>query len=229
MVAPVRLAHRGDWRVAPENTLAAMAAALANPGCDGLEFDVRLTRDRVPVLLHDSTLDRVQGRPGAIAELTTAEAEAAGIPTLAAVLALVAERRPDAFLDVELKGDDHGAETAAVLRAAYGDAPTTAIVSSFEPPTLASMGRVLPGWGRWLNTEDLAPATLAEATRLGCRAVSVEVEAIDAASMAEAAAAGLELAAWTITDPAVTARLAALGVVGVCVEGAALDAPRSDP
>ena len=37
----LRLAHRGDWRRAPENTLAAFLAALAVPGCDGLEFDVR--------------------------------------------------------------------------------------------------------------------------------------------------------------------------------------------
>ena len=47
---PLRLAHRGDSRVAPENTLEALLAAMRIPGCDGVEFDVRLSRDGVPVL-----------------------------------------------------------------------------------------------------------------------------------------------------------------------------------
>ena len=53
---PLRLAHRGDWRAAPENSLQALVAATRIPGCDGVEFDVRLSRDGVPVLLHDETL-----------------------------------------------------------------------------------------------------------------------------------------------------------------------------
>ena len=65
----IRLAHRGDWRHAPENSLGSIAAALAVPGCDGVEFDVRLSSDGVPVLLHDETLDRVQGRPGRVDEV----------------------------------------------------------------------------------------------------------------------------------------------------------------
>ena len=57
----LRLAHRGDWRRAPENTIAAFLAALDVPGCDGLEFDVRAAADGVPVVIHDDTLARVQG------------------------------------------------------------------------------------------------------------------------------------------------------------------------
>ena len=59
----LRLAHRGDWRHAPENTIPALLAALQVPACGGLEFDVRLSADGVPVLLHDETLERVQRRP----------------------------------------------------------------------------------------------------------------------------------------------------------------------
>ena len=62
------LAHRGDHRRAPENTLAAFAAALAHPGVDGLELDVRASADGVAVVIHDASLARVQGaasvRPG---------------------------------------------------------------------------------------------------------------------------------------------------------------------
>ena len=57
----LRLAHRGDWRRAPENTLAAFLAAIAVPGCDGLEFDVRASADGVPVVIHDETLSASRG------------------------------------------------------------------------------------------------------------------------------------------------------------------------
>jgi glycerophosphoryl diester phosphodiesterase len=217
---PLRLAHRGDWRRAPENTLAALLAAVAVPGCDGVEFDVRLSRDGVPVLLHDETLSRVQRRPQRVDALAAAELAAAGIPTLEAVLAALPG---DAFLDVELKGDDHGAATVDVLRLARGEKPARALLSSFEPATLVAMGERLPGWRRWLNTEDLAPPTLSLAIGLGCAGVAVSWGAITPRAAREAQDAGLEVAAWTVRRVATFERLARLRVVACCVEGAALD------
>lgn len=216
--SPLRLAHRGDWRVAPENTLPALEAAMRVPGCDGVEFDVRLARDGVPVLLHDDTLARVQHRPDRVDRLTAAELEAAGIPRLDEVMAAL----PSAWLDVELKGDDHGDATADVLRTARGEAPGDAVVSSFDPPALVAMRDRLPGWGRWLNAVDLAPTTLSLAQGLGCRGVSAQWGAITPARIAAARAAGLEVAAWTVLHPATVERLGRLGVVACCVEAAAL-------
>ena len=114
----LRLAHRGDWRAAHENTLAAFAAAMAVPGCDGVEFDVRLSGDGIPVVLHDETLTRVQRRHARVDELSAAECGAHAIPTLATTLAALP---PGAWLDVELKGEAHGDATADVLRAAGPD------------------------------------------------------------------------------------------------------------
>jgi len=85
----LRLAHRGDWRAAPENTIAAMRAALEMPGCDGLEFDVRFARDGTLVLLHDATLERIQGVASPVMELEVAALARLGVPTLAEVLAAV--------------------------------------------------------------------------------------------------------------------------------------------
>ena len=113
----LRLAHRGDWRLAPENSLEALVLAAGSDGIDGVEFDVRLSRDGVPVLLHDDTLARVQGRDDAVTDVTAAELRGAGIPSLAEVLAALPK---DLFLDVELKGDAHGDATADVLRAGRG-------------------------------------------------------------------------------------------------------------
>lgn len=217
---PLRLAHRGDWRRAPENTIEALLAAMAVPGCDGVEFDVRLSRDGVPVLLHDETLTRGQGRPKRVDQATAAELASAGVPDLDAVLRALP---PDAFLDVELKGDDHGEATASVLRAARGEAPARAVLSSFEAPTLASMADRLPGWTRWLNAEDLAPATISLAVGLGCRGISVLWAAITTATMDAARTAGLDVAAWTVRRRATFERLWRLGVVAACVEAAALD------
>ena len=80
-----------------------------------------------------------------------------------------------------------------------------------------------PTWPRWLNANDLDDVTLSAAVALGCRGVSVEWHAVNAALIARAMAAGLEVAAWTVRRRPTFDRLARLGVVAVCVEGAALD------
>lgn len=216
----LRLAHRGDWRVAPENTLAALAAALRVPACDGVEFDVQLSRDGVPVILHDETLARVQGRPERVDALDPAELASHGIPTLAETLAMLG---PDPFLDVELKGESHGDATAELLRAARGDHGSRAVISSFDPPSLTAMAERLPGWTLWLGVMDMADETLASAVALGCHGVAGPWEAITPATMRVARAAGLEVAAWTVRRRPTFARLERLGVVACCVEAAALD------
>ena len=134
--APLRLAHRGDWRVAPENTVQGLLAAMRIPGCDGVEFDVRMSADGIPVLIHDETLARVQHRAGRVDRMPAADLAAFGVPSLADVLGALPA---GAFLDVELKGEGHGDATSEVLLAARGTAGMRAVVSSFDPPTLASM------------------------------------------------------------------------------------------
>ncbi|MBI2775930.1 MAG: glycerophosphodiester phosphodiesterase [Chloroflexi bacterium] len=215
----LRLAHRGDWRVAPENTLAAMAAALANPACDGLEFDVRASRDGIPVLLHDETLQRVQRRAEAVSALDAGTLADAGVPTLAEVLALAG---PAPFLDVELKGEPVPA-VIPVLEAARGAGLARTVVSSFEATTLAWIGEQRPAWPRWLNAMDLRAPTLRVAADLGCRGLSSDWRAIDSAGIRRAAEAGLEVAAWTVRRRPTAARLERLGVIAICVEAAALD------
>jgi glycerophosphoryl diester phosphodiesterase len=64
------IGHRGASAFAPENTLAAFARALAD-GADGIEFDVRLTRDGVPVVIHDRTLQHAARKKAAVANITS--------------------------------------------------------------------------------------------------------------------------------------------------------------
>jgi glycerophosphoryl diester phosphodiesterase len=225
VVTALRLAHRGDWRHAPENSLAAMRAALAVPACDGLEFDVRFARDGVPILLHDATLERVQGDPRRAADLTAAQLETLGVPALASVLALASASEARPFLDVELKEPANEA-FFEVLGAARGRADGTldrAVVSSFHPEILAGVRAARPGWAQWGNTRDLDPSTIEIAARLGCRGLSVAWRAVTPGGAARARDAGLELAGWTVRRRSTFDRLDRLGLVGVCVEAAALD------
>jgi glycerophosphoryl diester phosphodiesterase len=185
-----------------------------------VEFDVRASGDGVPVLSHDETLERVHGRSDRLSDLSAAELAGYGVPTLAEVLAALPER---AFLDVELKDDPGVAAVVAVLEAGRGAELRNAAVSSFEPATLEAVGRLRPGWHRWLNVVDLSAGAVATAATLGCRAIAAEWHSIDLASVARARRSGLDVVAWTVDSPATFERLSRMGVTAVCVEGAALD------
>jgi glycerophosphoryl diester phosphodiesterase len=215
----LRLAHRGDWRRAPENTIAAIAAALAVPGCDGVEFDVRLSADGVPVLLHDETLARVQRRPERVDQVAARELEDLGVPTLADALAAIPHR---ARLDVELK-DRHDRVVVEVLASGRGPGLVNAVVSSFDPDTLERVAGLAPAWPRWLNTWELSTGTIRRAVELGCQAIAVDFHAIDRGSIGAARAKDLEIVAFTVRRRDTFGRLQRLGVIAACVEAAALD------
>src|SRR6266436_2106751 len=78
---PLVFAHRGGAGLAPENTCAAFDRGLAL-GADGLELDVRLSRDGVVVVHHDRTLDRTTRLRGLVADRTASELARVGVPAL---------------------------------------------------------------------------------------------------------------------------------------------------
>jgi glycerophosphoryl diester phosphodiesterase len=110
---PLIIAHRGASACAPENTLAAFNLAF-EMGADGIELDVTLTKDRIPIVIHDDTVDRTTDGRGAVKEMTldqTKRLDASNkfkkyrgekIPTLAEVLEAVGER---GIVNIELKTD----------------------------------------------------------------------------------------------------------------------------
>jgi hypothetical protein len=104
--------HRGAWRFAPENTLEAYAAAMDH-GADGVEFDVRRSKDGVLYLMHDDTFDRTtecsgKGRDKTYYEIASCKVKGAGdhthVPTLAALLVLARQRAMLLHLDVKESG-----------------------------------------------------------------------------------------------------------------------------
>src|SRR5690242_14868695 len=81
MREPLIIGHRGAPLVALENTMASFEAAIA-AGAHGIEFDVQLSRDRTPVIIHDDTLTRTHGVRRRVAELTGAELRGLSVPSL---------------------------------------------------------------------------------------------------------------------------------------------------
>lgn len=107
------VAHRGWSGLAPENTLAAIQLAVAHPQIEMIEIDVQLSRDGIPVVIHDYTLDRTTDGAGLVSEHTLEELKRldAGswfhpefaqerIPTLEEVLEMNNNRK---LLNIELK------------------------------------------------------------------------------------------------------------------------------
>ncbi len=123
-IRPLLLCHRGVRRQksAPENTLAAFDLALGE-GCDGFEFDVRLSSDGQGVVCHNA---RIRGL-----EIAKTSAEVLALPVLGEILH---RYHGDAFLDIELKVPGLEAATLDLLRA-YPPARGY-VVSSFLPEVL---------------------------------------------------------------------------------------------
>ena len=106
-------AHRGASGYAPENTLEAFALAIEQ-GTDGIELDVQLTKDGIPVVIHDEAIDRVTSKTGFVKDYTLKELKeltvlenkfpeytASKIPTLEEVLNAV--KSSDIQVNIELK------------------------------------------------------------------------------------------------------------------------------
>ena len=89
MRQPLIIGHRGASVVALENTLPAFAAAIA-AGADGIEFDVRLSGDGVPVIIHDDTLTRTHGVRRRVVDLSAEELRGFGVPSLRELFELMA-------------------------------------------------------------------------------------------------------------------------------------------
>lgn len=199
-----------------ENSLDALLAA-ASTECDGVEFDVRFSRDGVPVIVHDETLARTHGDERAVSALGASELQRLGVPTLSDALAVL----PDSlFLDVELKVPPLPS-FFAVLGERSMDAGARLVISSFDDDALREVGLGAPQWSRWLNVESPSARTRARAHALGVDGVSVEKSLLGSVWVRDLQAAGLELAVWTLRTREDLAHLSHPGLVAACVEGEA--------
>jgi glycerophosphoryl diester phosphodiesterase len=213
-------AHRGASRAAPENTMAAIRAAIAQ-GADYAEIDVHLTADGVPVLVHDEDLKRLAGiarRPGAMTLQEIRQVDVgtqfspafAGepIPTLAEVLDAARGRIK---LNVELKpaGGDRNQLARAVAELLRTQAfERECFVTSLDSQAVAIARRHDP----LLRSGTIVSAAVGDVSQLDVDVLSVRTGLITPALLGRAHAAGKEVHAWTVDDPGVMAELIDRGV-----------------
>ena len=163
------VAHRGASVEQPENTLEAFEAAI-DAGADAVEFDVRLTADGVPVVMHDPDVSRTTSGQGLVSELTVEEIRKLGVPSLEETLDCLAGR---AGADIELKNEPHEpgyvAGGAPALEATVDmldrtGFPGPLLLSSFDPDTLRRSRQLRPDISTGLLTSaDTDAAAASEA------------------------------------------------------------------
>jgi glycerophosphoryl diester phosphodiesterase len=222
------IAHRGLTSAAPENTLGAFQAAL-DAKVDAIEFDVLVTADGVPVVVHDEHLLRLTGVQAHVSRLSfdelsqlrvsVAGSQAHAIPTLASVLDLLAGKVPifvelKAVVDpvIGFRSSRIAAEAALPLLKDISDA----VVSSFDPagPALIRSSVPLPIAQGVVHAAACTPWA-SNAKSLGCSQVHLEWTLVDAEAVEAATSLGLDVLAWTVNDPAVAKSFADMGVAGV--------------
>jgi len=142
-----KIGHRGACGHAPENTLASMKQALAF-GVHGIEFDIQMSKDGEPVVIHDDTIDRTTNGSGLVSAYTLKELQilnAGGgqrIPSLRNVLDMVDKR---CRLFIELKAENATRPVAELLHhyvTHFGWSYEQLFVISFDHPQLVAIREI---------------------------------------------------------------------------------------
>ena len=229
-VLPPVIGHRGAAACAPENTLAGFRQAKAL-GCRWVEFDVRLTADGEPVVLHDNRLERTTSGRGRVSGLSLAAVRRhdagswfhpsfAGerVPRLQEVLALLAELALGA--NVELKAA-RGKEAATgelvadLLARSWPAASTHLLISSFEADALAAARACAPHIARGILFHRVPKNWRVVARDLGSATVHADHRRLRPAIVSEIRQAGYPLLAYTVNDPERAKTLFDWGVTSV--------------
>lgn len=221
-ITEVPIAHRGlHDKELPENSLAAFDAA-ANAGY-AIEFDIRLPKDRVPIVFHDGRLDRMtdrQGRPKDMESAEITEVKLLGtdqhIPTFKEMLELINGRVP---LLTEIKQGDAPAKEMARETARLLDQYNGAFaVQSFDPEIVGWFADHRPDWprgqlaanalrrgtGPWLQRYELSNLKRNHVSRPDF--IGYAIDALPNKACTEARKAGLPVIAWTVKTPEQRAR-----------------------
>ena len=245
------IAHRGSSAEAPENTLPAFEAAVAQ-GADAVELDVRLTADGAPVVIHDATLDRTTDRTGPVAALTLAELRSvdagwhfspdqgrthlyrgrdARIPTLGEVLwafpklsILVEIKEPPAQEAVRRVLLQEDAAERCVMASEYREA---LLAFDESPFARGASGPEISAlyWAALLRRRPPAVGYRMLSVPLRYRGLPVPTSGFVAAAKAN----GCAVHVWTVNSPDTARRLWRRGVSGIVtdVPGAIAEARRS--
>ena len=212
------IGHRGAAGLAPENTLESIEAAV-QAGSDIVEFDVRLTRDNVLVLMHDSRLLRTHGSKDAVANLTLQSLRertaTQPVPSLKEVLDRFYGK---VLLNIELKSRGSGEQVIKLLKKHYVKKAAdwdNILISSLKAGELLRIRRLAPHANlAMLHRQNpflfVAYHRFIKFTAIGFHRLHLNPLAIETAKRA-----GLFTYTYTVNRPAAAARLEAQGIDGI--------------
>ena len=231
-VPPV-IGHRGACGHAPENTLVSFRRAAAL-GVRWVEFDVRLSRDREVVVLHDEGLERTTNGGGVVAEKDWAELQAldagawydeefggARIPSLGQAISVLAELGLGANIEIKPgpgQSDETGRITAARIRAEWPATLPPPIISSFDSESLKAARNTAPDIPRALVVSKIPTDWRNRLAALGCTALHCNHKHLSLGQAGEVLDAGFALRCFTVNRTARAATLFGWGVETVITD-----------
>lgn len=217
------VAHRGFSSIAPENTMAAFNMAMERAEVQWMELDVQLSRDGVPVVIHDFTLERTTSGKGRVKDTDWSvlkQLDAGSwkgknytgerIPSLSELLDRSCGK---VRLNIELKtqGDMYpGLPAAVIYEIRKRHMQHDVVITSFEPAALVEVKKLAPELETGLIIDAKPRDLLAVLKQMHCTFLSIGYTNVDKALMREMNAAGIRVMAWTVDDKASMKKLAAI-------------------
>lgn len=208
------MAHRGWSGKAPENTLSAIRFALEDPNVHSIEVDIQLTKDGVPILMHDFTLDRTTNGTGFVKDISSAELKTldagswfhekfAGeaVPTLEEALALVKGANKQLNIELKAAGDLYqGMERKVVSLVKQFQMENEVIITSFEHEIIKKIGLMTDSIRTGLIFLGLPVLLKEQIKETRVSFLSMAYPYVTKQLATEMAENGLELIAWTVDD-----------------------------
>jgi glycerophosphoryl diester phosphodiesterase len=209
MPQPLIIGHRGASAVAPENTIAAFEAAIA-AGADGIEFDVRLAGDGVPVVIHDETLYRTAGVRGHVADMSCNELNQFDVPSVAQVFELF--KSNELILCLEMKGQELQLAQACCRLIEQHRLQDRVVLSCFGHSALQTVKSI----DSTLRTAALFQSPSAfiveKSIAVGASEITLHHRLVNDRLVQKARLAGLEVVTWTVDDPVWVKRAQETGI-----------------
>jgi len=212
------IGHRGAAALAPENTMPSFVKAY-ECGATAIEFDVRLTKDGVPIIYHDDNFKRLTGVDAYVADVSFEETRKlrvkgeAPIPTLEEVLEFASGKLA---VDVELKVVGVEEETVNLLRK-YG-LEDKALITSFLPTVLGEIKNIAPDIEVGVLLEEWDDEYLDIARRIEAYALLPPYTIVTRELVDKIKGSGYALIVWTVNDPQEAERLLEMGVDGIITD-----------
>ena len=208
MREPLIIGHRGAAAVAPENTLTAFTSAIL-AGADGIEFDVRLSGDGVPVVIHDDTLHRTHGLRKRVADLTGHELDELGVPSLRELFELMSSN--ELLLCLEIKGSSSELAERCCEMVNEFSFEERVIVECFDLKVIDKI-RTLKTAALFEPRIYTDQSLVNRALRVGASVLALHHRLAKLPLIEKAKLAGLRVIVWTVDDPAWVARAQSLGI-----------------